>query len=883
MRRFVAVFKRDKTAPPPLVTDHALSSASSSSGSTSLQTPDDDHNPPPAVNRSSSRKSWRSWIKSNSKKPSHTPLPDYLPSQEPSLHEDTAADLIQAFTLIVTNSLDPLPPPPTPFSHRVDPPYIFPKSVNPASTLPKPQSLATVTFKKRILTRLKDQSNPFTKSELLSIASLTARQLTPLDSPNHAIHPFNESAPSKSTITSLSSSGLGNWILRPCFEDRYDLFIPEQDGPISRHPVQGSNLAVAALEFSETLEVMADADQLAPSLVLDIPPEIVSTPPPSSAHSRNSPYITVPSPLRNEHNLPPSPSATLTQPANPAVAPIMDQAPDTLVKRGVRFVEDDKDDVIPLGHVLRMKRKREEKAKFLKAEQERRLLEVERQRMEEERRKRDAERAEWEMERKAWEKEKRAMEEERRQRKYAEEVTAARLRRENQRAGGVPSLKSQEGSAFLVPSSGAGYFPASASSTTSERNKRPPSRTYSRPAHDDGGSPVYLPRREASDPNLPIRINTNPSPSGPTPSPHGSHNSQSPGSSRPPSVNRDTPPSAESSSPLPTRSPSVYSSHEVASSSEDVKAAIYAASSRAKRNSLASSRNGSNTSLGFGSDRAISYPVWTGSSHSLNNMVPPVPMIPTHAQMMPMPAYAMMDMPLLPPTPPFMMQQYPRQNSPSGSKSRQSGSQNSSRERLSLNSSKERVNVIGGTGSRSGSLERPGMSERTASEGRINSPRSSSFPRPEAPRHSPSSPAATSGSGSSRPHHVQHASLPGPSSRRASMPVAPGQFYNSQQQPPRQSKHDARPPPPVHAHSQPTIVPQSLSSQMLQPPSPWTGIPTQSGKLPNGNSNGGGHGSRGKAIPPRHMSYSGVGSEGTRQQNMRAEPPRHAKRQTVIS
>lgn len=43
------------------------------------------------------------------------------------------------------------------------------------------------------------------------------------------------------------------------------------------------------------------------------------------------------------------------------------------MKRGVRFAEDEKEDVIPLGYVLRMKRKREEKAKFLRAEHDRRV------------------------------------------------------------------------------------------------------------------------------------------------------------------------------------------------------------------------------------------------------------------------------------------------------------------------------------------------------------------------------------------------------------------------------------------------------------------------------------------------------------------------------
>ncbi|KAG5342537.1 hypothetical protein C0989_000665 [Termitomyces sp. Mn162] len=894
MRRFVAVFKRDKHSPPPIVTDHAHSSASSSSGSASLclQTPDDDQHLPAAVERHASRKSWRLWLKGSIKK-SHASLPDWIPPShdvedvpsEPSFHDEPPPDPLQSLTVLVQNSLHPRPSTPSPFSRCSDGPYVFPKSVNRATLLPRSHSLATLTLKKRLLRRLQDGRHQdgrhaFSESELHSIASLSARRITPVVPVNQLPHPFNESAPSKTTIISSSCPGLGTWISRPCFEDRYDLFIPGQDGSISRQLIVGSDLAVAALEFSEGIEAMADPDPL-PQFTVDISSETVPASPSSSGHSRNSPYIPAPSPLRNEHNPPPPPSVSATQLVSPVVPTLTETDPS--VKRGVRFAEDGKDDVIPLGYVLRMKKKREEKAKFLKAEQVRRLQEEERMRHEEERRKRDAERAVWEKERQSWEKEKRAMEEERRQRKYAEEVAAARLRREAQRAGGVPALKASEGSAFLGPSTNASYFPASASSSTSERNNPSTARTHFRSAYDDGGA-SYLPRREASEPNLPTRFSTNLAASLPiTPSPRGSFMSHSPSSS-PPSVNIERPPSPESSSPLPgTRPPSNHSSQELLSSSEDVKAAVAAAASRAKRHSsavsISTSRNNSNTSLL--SDRA-SYPVWTGSNHSLNNMVSPVPMIPSmQMQMMPMPAFAVMDMPLLPPTPPFMMQQYPRHSGSPGSpgsgsgspRGRFGGSPNSSREGLgSQNPSRERVNVIGGAGS-SGSVERGHVNE-----GGHHPSRSASFPRPEAHRHS-TSPQRLS-SGSPQRTRPQYSSSTKPVSRRTSMHVP----HPQSQQRPRQTSHDLRPLPPNHAQSQPALVSRQPSAQNLQLPSPWTGLPTQSGKLPNGNSNGNGNGSRGnKAVPPRHISYSGVRSEGVRQSNMRTDPPRQAKRQTVIS
>ncbi|KAG6869271.1 hypothetical protein C0993_000024 [Termitomyces sp. T159_Od127] len=887
MRRFVAVFKRDKHSPPPLVTDHAHSSASSSSGSASLslQTPDDDQHLPATVERQASRRSWRLWLKGSVKKTQLAALPDWAPPShdvddvpsESSLHDDPPADPLQSFTVLVQNSLLPPPSLPSPFSRHSDDPSVFPKSANRTTLLPRSHSLASVTLKRHILKRLQDERHPFSEAELHSIAPLASRSITPVVPLNQPHHPFNVSAPSKTTVISTSCPGLVTWVSRPCFEDRYDLFMPEQDGAISRRPILGSTFAVAALEFSEGIEAMADAPSS--HFVVDIPSETVSISPSSSGRSRSPSHIPAPSPLRNEHPAPPSVSAI--QSAPPAV-PTLTEA-DSSVKRGVRFAEDGKDDVIPLGYVLRMKKKREEKAKFLKAEQERRLLEEERMRHEEERRRRDAERADWERERRAWEKEKRVIEEERRQRKYAEEVHATRLRRESQRAGGVPALKASESNAFLGPNPGAGYFPVSAPSSTSERNKPCIVHRQPRPAYNDS-APAYIPRREASEPNLPTRLDTNPVPSLPiTPSPRSHSPDSLPASERPLSP--------DSSSPLPGMRPSsMHSSQEVPTPSEDVQAAVSTTANRVKRHSFAASistsRNNSNISL-LG-DRGTSYPVWTGSNHSLN-MLPAAPMIHCmQMPMMPVPTYAMMDMPLLPPAPPFMMQQYTRHLGSPGSPGNGGGSPkgrlgasspSSSREKLdSGNPSRERVNVTSGA-ARSGSVERGYSSDRSNKESKSHPSRSASFPRPEAPRHTSSSPAQVPNSASpqgKRHGHMQHSSPSGPSSRRTSVNVSHSQI----QQRPRQTSHDLRPSP-THTHSQPVLMSQS-STQNLHSPSPWTGLPTQSGSLPNANSNG--NGSRGnKNVPPRHMSYSGVRSEGVRQSNMRTDPPRQAKRQTVFS
>src|SRR6202022_3150997 len=93
----------------------------------------------------------------------------------------------------------------------------------------------------------------------------------------------------------------------------------------------------------------------------------------------------LPSPLRIEHS--PSPLPLLASDPLPEShsMPAIANA-----KRGVRFAEDDKEDQIPLGYVLRIRKRREEKAKFLQEEKERRAFEQERARQDEERAQREA-------------------------------------------------------------------------------------------------------------------------------------------------------------------------------------------------------------------------------------------------------------------------------------------------------------------------------------------------------------------------------------------------------------------------------------------------------------------------------------------------------------
>lgn len=131
-------------------------------------------------------------------------------------------------------------------------------------------------------------------------------------------------------------------------------------------------------------------------------------------------------------------------------------------RRGVRFAENvDKEDQVPLGYVLRHRKRREEKTLFLQREQERRGHEEEKLRHE-------AERQQWEKEKRQWQKEKRAIDEVKRQKQYAEEITAARVRREALNV--LPSAQARE-------------------------QDRKPHDAYSRPSYD--------PRRLAESPSYP--------------------------------------------------------------------------------------------------------------------------------------------------------------------------------------------------------------------------------------------------------------------------------------------------------------------------------------------------------------------------------------------
>jgi hypothetical protein len=372
------------------------------------------------------------------------------------------------------------------------------------------------------------------------------------------------------------------------------------------------------------------------------------------------PYKAVPSPLGGDRKTSDPPMSSSSEVVTPALTSTL---PST--RRGVRFAEDvDKEDSVPLGYILRHRKRREEKTLFLQRERERREHE-------EEKLKHDAERQQWEQEKRQWQKEKRTLEGTKRQKQFAEEIAAARVRRESQ---------------FAIPSQ-------------VKEQDRKPREAYSRPTYD--------PRKQVESPSQ-------------TRPPHSRNDSSSSsiqGSLR-----------SESAGPIVSRPASTYSVV-----SEDVR-------SRIGRNS----RRGS--VISESSQRSVVSPIYTYGWQSVPTMpqVLPIPVYPAIQNMPIMPQFPL-DMPLLPPTAPFMRQQYGR--SPS-------------RESLSRATGQSR------------SAERPqhlnGRTSPRSSHRRSNSDESGGH---NPPRHSRTQ--ANTSSTLQRPPNPRHAHSSDPSSHRVPITASP--------------------------------------------------------------------------------------------------------------
>ena len=269
----------DPPSLPPLVaSDLANSSSSSSSGSTTLRTPDDDGLP-----RTPSKKgSWKSWLGGRNAAVSDHPeghhSPPWQSSQKvhpsksgsnetddassqsddpygntddihtPSYSPQQMASARANARTMIMNSLvhESTSPPLFQSSDAIS----FPRSCHNSQRLRRRATLESELHKKSLLARLARLS-PSAESSIAPLASKS------IFSKPQSHRNFQDDVFPVADSVSFYSSGLENWVSRPCFEERLQLWTRSDSGEIIRTRIPGSHLGVAALEFSESLELLA--------------------------------------------------------------------------------------------------------------------------------------------------------------------------------------------------------------------------------------------------------------------------------------------------------------------------------------------------------------------------------------------------------------------------------------------------------------------------------------------------------------------------------------------------------------------------------------------------------------------------------------------------
>ncbi|KLO18015.1 hypothetical protein SCHPADRAFT_936481 [Schizopora paradoxa] len=688
--------------PPPSRPALTPGSSASSDGSASLRTPDDDGMMTFPKPEQDEKKKWSNWFgrrKSSLKAVTddlhhsgNVSIPPIDDQPRPPMHDspnnsddeeddddygvaDTAtasssrvvlspatyAKASSNLRVILRNKLVATHDPP-PLIDRTSSPF-FPRSTARRRETPFHHTLESAMHTRRMLKRVERKS--LTRNEHASIAAFGAR-LKPDDGRGGSkdeiriLKPFSTADEEDSMSYAgmrvcMHSRGLRFWALRPCFEERYVVYAPgEHGGDVVMKSVQGvgRGLGVPEIEISDHVLNLSAIDlddasferALVPSYPM--PKSVVPVIKPSKLSTPKPPSVAV-----KTSNLPPLPRAILTPPSVKTAAPVVTTLPNPIgmkpespkpikttlpdpptTKRGVRFAgESDADESVPLGYAVASRKKKEEKEAFLRVEREKRERALEERRKEQrlfDEQQRAVRKVAEEEHRLRVEEEKRKREE-RARAKYAEEVAAARQRIESARSG-VENAQSLREARL--------------------REKEP---VYSRPAYDSD-------RRQASDyfgkpPESP---------------------STGSGDSRPPSFPSSTEDIRRNSLAQSSRPSSLHESsvEDLRSKNRRQSSASEAVNNADNRRMSSSSRPMSVASTSRGTiPRSFSSPI-------IMPMAVPVP-VPTMPyanmgmnmmyggipQQMPMHA-PMWNMPLLPPAPPFMMQQFSGpSHSPGGS------------------------------------------------------------------------------------------------------------------------------------------------------------------------------------------------------------------------
>lgn len=154
---------------------------------------------------------------------------------------------------------------------------MYPRSCNSSINLPRKRSIRYNMFQKRLLRRVEE-----IPSDVASFPYIVTNRISvPIES--MASLPAHVTVwPSKSLHVSAVSVGIKRWINRPCFEETHSEYLPSGDGVKARRVTGSSSLGVAAIEYSETLDILAYPDYYSSDTPAKTDVPLVTVVPPSS-------------------------------------------------------------------------------------------------------------------------------------------------------------------------------------------------------------------------------------------------------------------------------------------------------------------------------------------------------------------------------------------------------------------------------------------------------------------------------------------------------------------------------------------------------------------------------------------------------------------------
>lgn len=185
-----------------------------------------------------------------------TPLPPPVPNPHLRPGGYPPRSYTNLLAVTINNISGPMAPHPLMHNPSLS---LFPRSVNPHGAVSHTNCvLRAHMLKNHVLQRLESAHfRPLSNSEELSIRPFGTRPPRPLP-PRRPTRLTEEEAIQRIGGSAGRSRGLKRWAERPCFEERVLVWKPDEFGGLEMSKVvASSNVAVAALEFSDGLEALA--------------------------------------------------------------------------------------------------------------------------------------------------------------------------------------------------------------------------------------------------------------------------------------------------------------------------------------------------------------------------------------------------------------------------------------------------------------------------------------------------------------------------------------------------------------------------------------------------------------------------------------------------